>query len=239
MKKMGFFISIVLVLFSMAACSLFNTGPDEEIEILQNQVDALSTQNALLIEGSENENTQTSGGETSSQEESSPQVNIPTPTLESLPTAPVQAGQPISFDGWRLTVSPSVEAGEDSDASAASGTWSYIKITLSITNTTNQDKILRWIKGSIILEDDLGNTYPFLMPYSLKTCRQNYENLNSTSQLTLNAGESQEIESDIFWCWYPFKLPFFEGPIDINANSLILTVNDLGPFTGIQFIIDL
>lgn len=241
MKKYFFTSTIFLLSILLTACSIVGTSSNnKEVEILKNRVDTLSTQNAILMtERESNFVDKESPSDNISQEDVDSEIFIPTPTLESMPTEPIQAGEPISFDGWRLTVSPTIKAGEDWEPSASSGTWSYIKVTLFITNTTNQDRIFRWVKSGLTLYDDLGNSYLPLMPFSVKGCRENYANLNGTSQLTLSSDKRQEIYNNVFWCDHPYTYPFFEGPIDINASTLILSVNNFGPFNDLQFLIDL
>jgi hypothetical protein len=234
MKKI---ICILLIAISLLISSCSNSKQDSEISILQTQnallaeqiniqknsnnnaeISALQTQNSLLSAQQSNE--------TINQEQnSSEEFIIPTATLESLPTYPIEAGTPIIYDGWAITLLPEFEFDDEN-----------IRIFISIRNLGERQRSFRYIKWDLNLQDDLNNIYE--KDIGSSDC---YDLMKTSSQTIINEGDSKTFSSWRLghWACDYNNLQQFTGPIPVNAKQLIVTIDNWGPFSGIQFFIDL
>ena len=225
---------IIFFIFALSINACFSLGNNAEVEALQAQVDALATQNAILLE----EN-QTSGiGDLTGEVDAPapPDINQDSPseavipTAETLPEGPVPAGTTVIYDGWALTLSNEIKINEDK-----------IHLTFVVRNITDHTKVFRYVKRGVTLQDNMGHTFPFYMASS--SCKSNPDNINITQQISLKSGESVNIinkDSNFGFiervaCEHVDKYPPFEGQIDLNADYLVITLNEWGPFNGVVF----
>ncbi|NSW52548.1 MAG: hypothetical protein HPY85_08610 [Anaerolineae bacterium] len=222
-KLLFFTINIVLFLL-IGGCSLIGSQDQSaEIDMLSDQIAALSTQNALLVQ-SMNADDNTASGSIGSQsttptEQPTPVVVL-TPTRESLPTEPVMAGKLITYDGWSLMVSENF--GTDSRGN--------VYITTYVKNLEDNDRVFRYTNAAIKVFDDLGNEFKAASEKCLYDIRN----------LTIDGEEQSEISSFQLYtnCATP-GFAYFIGPIPLESGHLIVHFENFGPFTGIDVIIDL
>jgi len=145
-----------------------------------------------------------------------------TPTMESLPTGPVPAGTTVFYDGWALTLADTVSTDDD-----------QIFLALTVRNMGEKERVFRYVKNGITLQDNLGNQFPFDMSFFL--CDRYPENINLTIQLTVGGEKTQSISSDSYGCSWDYYFPPFNGRISLDAEYLIVTINNWGPFNGVVF----
>lgn len=230
---------IIYLVSSLSVLSLFATScgsaSNEYTQELKNQVSALETQNALLLD---NQNAVSSNAADNGVNAPQPPSNntnaqliTATPYVESLPLSPVQAGIPIMFDGFALTLSNEIETGK----------WNgeeYFTLSFTLRNISGQTRVFRYIKSGVAVSDNLGNRYSFSL--SDTDCVESPDNIHLTQQLTLKSGESMNINSsDWLGCWQNNYIPPIKGVLPITVNQLIVTINNWGPFNGVTFILDL
>ncbi len=234
--------SLVLLLI-LAACSILQpnnnlTQADQaQISALetqnalllgnQDQISALETQNAILLanQNANQPSPQNTPGslQVPAAPTSAPVSALPTnpPVVETLPTEPVPAGQPISYDGWVLTVDPNISMWENG-----------IRFRIIIRNLWDTSRIFRYQNDGLILSDNLGNIY--------KPGEYCYiEDLRFPKNREVKGEESVEITSDWNSCADPRYIQEFEGPIALNAKQLILRFEKFGPFDNVEVFFDL
>ncbi len=190
---------------------------------LQNQVYVLQTQNALL----QTQNAQPSNSleiPAAPDTNSSTEIQIATSTPESLPTSPVPAGQPVTFDGWSVTVSKEIVT--DYDA---------FGVKFIIRNLGESDRIFRYQMAGVTISDDLGNTY---QPTEDYLCE---ENMFTTKNFSIKGGETDNIFSPSGYrnCHEENGLQQFQAPISIDAKQLLVHLEKFGPLDNVTFVIDL
>jgi hypothetical protein len=156
-----------------------------------------------------------------------PQITINTPTPESLPTGPVMAGTPITYDGWSMTVSKDIRFNPT--------TWG---LTIYVRNTEEFDRVFRFTNSAVQAQDDLGHVYNY-DKYSY--CEEYHHQVKN---LQIKAEQSKTISSSSPGvrennCNQPGGINRFEGPIPLEASKLIIRFDNFGPFTGVEVIIDL
>jgi hypothetical protein len=199
--------------------------PSNDNALLQEQVYALQTQNALLEEKSND-----SSGE--SQEEVVPQppvaeeaeLTIETREPETLPTEPVMAGTSINYQNWSLIVSRDIKVTNSGN----------IIITIYVKNLSKDDKIFRFTNSAVTLKDNLGNVFPHTFEYS--HCEKVFDEVKN---LTIKGEGSATIKSDRYYCENSNQIDSYVGPIPIEASQLIVHFENFGPFSGVNVIIDL
>lgn len=220
------------VCFLVTACGSTN---DQYTQQLQAQVSALQTQNALLAAAQNNSSTNSNGNSQAtpvpSSSDSGSQVNVVTATAEALPTSPVQAGIPVIYDGWALTLSPEI----------STGIWNYeehFKLTFTVRNLGDQARVFRYIKSGVTVTDDLGNSYPFSL--ADESCDSTPDNLYLPQQITIDSGDTVNIYS-MKWdgCSSSEVLPPFKGVLPVNASQLTISINNWGPFNNVVYYLDL
>lgn len=227
-------IILVGLAILLSACSLLGSGNDQEVEALQEQIDQMATQNARLqsqIESSGDEGIQAPPPPAG---DSQPDVNVITPTPEALPTNPVAAGVPITYDGWRLLVNKNIEI----DKWESKSPTPVIYLTIVVENLGMENRVFRFSNSAISLRDDLGNNYAAFPGYELYgyDCEKEFYTLKN---LTIRGEKSVTLEGSPMACEHDEFFQAFEGPIPAETNQLILMFNDFGPFTGIEVVIDL
>lgn len=218
---------VLLASLFLPACGQADNN-QEEVAALAAQVHALETQNALLQQPKDT-NTQNPANQAAPQVPPPPaqaQSQLPptsAPIEETLPSSPVPAGEPVSYDGWVMTVDPSIKIDTDSS----------FMVTILVRNTSPNSRIFRYQNASIQVSDDKGNKYD-----PAKEC---FEAMKIVKNFEIETGEVGEIFSNRYtiWCDSNNTLPPYIGPIAQNADRLILTFDNFGPFTDIQVFIDL
>lgn len=231
MKRIIRVVILFVHLILMAACIVNPGDNSEEVNALQQEISLLETQNALLQDGSDN--SAPSPPTNSSQSE----VEIVSPEEELLPSSPIQAGVPIVYGGWSMTVSQELTIFQNDD---------YWGITIYIRNMGDVNRIFRFTNSGVTAKDNLGNVYEMANPWigSIAgvdglTCEESHY---SVKNLEVGAGESEEIRSasgGYHRCTKDDGLHMFEGPFPISVSSLILHFEDFGPFSGVDVVIDL
>jgi hypothetical protein len=189
-------------------------------------VSALETQKAVLL-ANQNTNQENPQDDPGVQVPPAP-TDIPAaavPTLpaivDTLPSGPVLAGQPISYEGWSMTVDPNIEVrGEN--------LW----FTIHIRNLKETSRIFRFQDRSVTLHDDIGNQY-----FTRSDC-QPY--LNTIKNLAVDAATTTTVSTGGY-CYMENaeRIPEFIGPIALNAKQLILRFTNFGPFNNIEVFFEL
>jgi hypothetical protein len=223
-------VFIILTLF-VTACS---PKDNEYTQQLESQINALETQNALLIENQNqavNLSNATSDVPLPPAESNSNPVMVSTPTLEALPTTPVAAGIPVIYQGWALTMSPELKTGK----------WNgdeYFAISFTLRNLGEQSRVFRYVKSGVSVVDNLGNSYEFSL--SDENCKSSPDHIHLPQQITIEAGDSINIEgSDWLGCWENDNIPPIKGVLPVSASQIIVTITDWGPFNGVTYYLDL
>lgn len=225
-KRYTSYIYLIIILLFLTACSTPQSD-DNQNQALQAQLSALETQNALLLTN------QTASQQDPSEQRSSIQVphaptDIPAaviPTLPSvvdtLPSGPVPAGQPISYEGWSMTVDPNIEVRGDN-------LW----FTIHIRNLKETSRIFRYQDRSVTLFDNTGNQY-----FTRPDCVQY---LDTIKNLAVEASSSASVSTGGY-CYMENvgRIPEFIGPVALNAKQLILRFTSFGPFNNIEVFFEL
>ncbi|MBI9046904.1 MAG: hypothetical protein JEZ06_20630 [Anaerolineaceae bacterium] len=233
-------VLITFFLFLTVACALTD-GSDGDTEALQQQVSALETQNALLQDQSSSEN-EVQAPQTSENNEvqvpapptvePAPQVNQVEPTVEALPSEPVEAGKPVIYDGWALTVSKEIETGDNMRIGE------FIQVKVFLRNLGDTDRVFRYTNSSVTMQDNLGNVYDSCLEE--ECCQEMYHNVKNYN---VPANESVDFIPMFYYDWCDCEkdsvLPPFEGPIALDASQLIVHFEKFGPFSGVDVVIDL
>lgn len=208
----------------MSACSILGGGVDEDIEALQEQINQMATQNALLLEQVEGSSEEDVQAPPPPDEESQPQVSMATSTPESLPDQPVPAGVPIIYDGWSITVSKEIDV----------SSYGRFGLTIFVRNLGETKRTFRFMNASVSVKDNLGNIYEYV---NTPTCEQVHYDVKN---MEVDGEDSETVYSmSLIHCDSVHSIDVFQGPIPIEAEQLIITFQDFGPFTGIEVIIDL
>ena len=116
----------------------------------------------------------------------------------------------------------------------------FLIVIFTVRNIGEKSRVFRYIKSGITVVDNLGNNYDFLLTQN--QCREEPDNIHLTQQLTIEAGESINIEGYADWGWgcsFNYYFPPFKGVLPLNADQLIISVNDWGPFNDVEFVLDL
>ena len=217
---------ILLIIFVMLITSSCLFGDNNDTLALRDQVSALETQNALLQK--ENDTNDSSFNDVEAPlppatEEIS--VVIEEPVEQSLPTEPVLAGQPIIYDGWSITVSKELIF----DSGSSFG------ISILVRNLGDSDRVFRYNLAGVTIFDDQGKQY---MPTSDSLCE---EHMYITKNLSVRSEKTETIKTAYGFrnCHVEDGLQHFQGPIAIEANSLLIHFENFGPLSGVDFVIDL
>lgn len=221
-KKVGLILfAIIVFVFGLVSCS--SNSKDQSTADLEAQVAALQTQNALL----QAQNDQKSDSlliPDAPNTNSGPEIIMATPTDESLPTSSVPAGQPITYDGWAITVSKEVVID-----------YEAFGITFIVRNLGESDRVFRYQLAGVTITDDLGNAY---QPTDDSICE---EYMYITKNLSISGNDSEQIytPSGFRNCHSENGLQQFSGPISINAKQLFIHLDNFGPLSDTSYVIDL
>ncbi|HAF49036.1 MAG TPA: hypothetical protein DCL08_07335 [Anaerolineaceae bacterium] len=226
-------VIIIVVALSIAACNA-SGGASAEVEALQQQVDALATQNAILLEERQDSANGNVSGEVDApappESDTAPQIAINTPTPESLPTEPVKAGTPITYEGWSMTVHPEIIS---CDPGGDFHSWGF---KIFIRNLSETGRFFRYTMAGINIRDNIGNTYDYAKGNSI------YEYLNDVKNLNVPGESSATISSGRDSTRYFSRnnnIQAYVGSIPLEASQMIISFDNFGPFTGVEVIIDL
>jgi len=220
-------VIIIIIALPIVAC-IASGGDSAEVEALQQQVDALATQNAILLEERQDSANDNDSGELDAPAPPSrnqdTQIEIADPTPETLPDEPVPAGKAVIYDGWAITVKPEI-------LTYRGNKWA---IEVFIRNLGETSRIFRYVNAGITASDNLGNTYDIAPEFCIEH-HQTVKNLN------IPEGDSTSI-SPGYWgneCVSNDGIHQFKGPIPLEASKLIIGFDDFGPFNDVEVIIDL
>jgi hypothetical protein len=226
-------IIIFACLFALVsiACGLGtqNRNSQEEVVVVTVVVTASPVKTSLSEKDSGN------GDDVAPQtSQSALQEPIPTSTPVGIrnPTGIVSAETPILADDFQLTVSKELEI----DTINNYKNPQVIGVKIVVFNTSGSQKIIRFNRAAFSLSDDSGNQYSAVTEGDMEVY---YRPL----QKSLKPGEALEIESEFQWPndrWGNLLyIPYFQGPISPQAQSLILTIENFGPFPSLKVGIDL
>jgi hypothetical protein len=227
-NKAQFIFIVIGIMISVMACASGGQS-NPEVEALQEQVNALATQNALLVEKIEDSSSGSASGEADAPQppagDLEPQVAMSTPTPESLPTEPVKAGTPIIYDGWSMTVAPEI-------ISRGGGTWG---IKIYVRNLGDTSRVFRYTMASITLRDNIGNSFKY-------QGSEIYQYLDVVRNINISGqGSIKLISGSPYSRYWHFddQIQSCAEPIPLEASQIIIGFDNFGPFTGVEVIIDL
>ena len=141
--------------------------------------------------------------------------------LSQLPQA-ARAGEPVNYANWTLTVNPEISASDN-----------RISISFAVKNWSDDPQIFRYTPNTLLVYDDLGNSYPL----SLGRCEPDVP--YNARQITVDPDDEIFFESDRSWCSSPNDLPQFSGVIPLEAQKLYVNMSGFGVFQNITFVIEL
>ena len=224
-----FLASVIL----LSSCTFLQQDRTDELDKLQEQVNALATQNALLQEQLSSSAEETLEAPPPPQGNEPGQAPVATPYPESLPTEPVPAGVPTVYNGWSMIVSKELVI---LDSGEAWGIEVYVK------NLRDTDRVFRFINAGLTPRDDLGNIYEYLNDSSsgVSHCEAyRYEVKN----LEIEADNALSIRSSYSGWWNKCdendSFDWWTGPIPLQASQIIVLFEDFGPFDNVEVVIDL
>jgi hypothetical protein len=151
---------------------------------------------------------------------SRPEVPAPvTPPGMENPAGPIQAGTPVTAEGFSLVVKDGFDTYGDK-----------IGVTVVVQNTGDRVRLFRYQYAAIVLQDDVGNAY--------RSAAEGKSSFYETIQFEVKPGEAVVLEPASSYNNKTY-IPRFVGPISPQANKLIVSINGLGPFAGLEVEIDL
>lgn len=241
-KKIKTSLASCVLFVVLAACSILQPK-DGQTQANQAQISALETQNALLLRNqdqisaletqnaillAQNANQQSPQNIPGSLQVPAAPTDVPVsvlptnpPVVEILPTEPVPAGQPISYEGWSMTVDPNIQV-------IRANLW----FSIYIRNLKETSRIFRYQDRSVTLFDNIGNQY-----FTSPDCVQY---LDTVKNLTVEASSSASVSTGGF-CYMESvgRIAEFMGPVALNAKQLILRFDNFGPFNDIEVFFEL
>lgn len=240
-KAKIFQIQILSIVTAMLiiSCSANNANNDNEIQLLKDQVNLLGTQNAILSQPGTSPENQLSSEEVQAPppplNEQVTQIDLITPTPDTLPAGPVPAGEPILYQGWALTVSKELIIYEHKDA------WG---ITIFLRNMGDTKRVFRFKNSGITAIDTLGNVYEMSTNVSVaglgsESCEVTY---HSVKNIEVRDDSILEISSGKLGytnCSLEDGIHAFEGPIPLDVSQLIIHFEEFGPYHDVDVTIDL
>lgn len=238
-NKLQILILAIVAAGLIISCTANNVNNDNDIQLLKDQVNLLSTQNAILSQPGI-----TAENRPSSEEVQAPapplneqvtQIDLITPTPDTLPSNPVPAGEPIIYQGWALTVSKELIIYEHKDA------WG---ITIFLRNMGDTKRVFRFNNSGITARDTLGNVYEMSTNVSVaglgsENCEVTY---HSIKNIEVRADSIVEISSGKLGytnCSLEDGIQAFEGPIPLDVSQLIIHFEEFGPYHNVDVMIDL
>lgn len=165
---------------------------------------------------------------------------LPTPTEHGVtnPQGILPAGMPVIQDNYVMVV----------DVSGMTIDGDYIGFDIQLRVLGEVAKLFRYNAASIILEDDLGNRYDYLIKAGFGT-RCTESDIYKAKQILVEPGEKVIIEpnsgmmfsSYFWWCLDDNDryVPGYTGQIPPEAKALILKFEGFGPFSGFGYQFDL
>lgn len=141
--------------------------------------------------------------------------------LSALPAA-VKAGESVAFAGWEIAVDPDIKVNDDK-----------LSFAFTLKNWNDSNQVLRYKPNTIIVYDDLGNSYPV----HLGSCDADLPYLNR--QVSFDPYGKVHFSSNFSWCDRETSIPTFFGVVPVNAKHLYLHLEDFGVFKNITFVFDL
>lgn len=165
---------------------------------------------------------------------------LPTPTEHGVtnPQGILPAGMPVIQDNYVMVV----------DVSGMTIDGDYIGFEIQLRVLGEVAKLFRYNASSIILEDDLGNRYDYLIKSGFGT-RCTESDIYKAKQILIEPGEKVIIEpnsdmmfsSYFWWCLdnHDEYVPGYTGQIPPQAKALILKFEGFGPFSGFGYKFDL
>ena len=106
-----------------------------------------------------------------------------------------------------------------------------VGVTIVIHNTSDRVRLFRYQYAAIVLQDDVGNVY--------RSAAEGKSSFYETIQFEVEPGEVVVLEPANAYSNSRTYIPRFIGPISPQATKLIVGINGLGPFTGLEVEIDL
>jgi len=141
--------------------------------------------------------------------------------LNQLPQA-AKAGTSIAYANWELTISPEIDVDDN-----------RIAFNMVLKNWNNNQQTFRYKPNTIVVYDDLGNTYQFF----IGNCEPDIPYLDR--QITFEPYEEVEFESKRSWCSRAYNLPLYSGVIPQEAKKIYFHLEQFGVYQNITFVIDL
>ena len=204
-------ITLVLLIITAVSCTFSSGNNDQDIQELKNQIDALSTQNAKLLEQNHSSELSAPPPPVSNTD---PQVTLSSPTTNELPKSPVSAGTPIIYQKWSMTVSNELVMFSNYNS------WG-IKIYLRNLGGTN--RVFRFKNSGVTASDNLGNIYK--MDTKISIAGMGNENCETIFQKVKNLEVKNdkliEISSggaNYTHCTRTDGIHMFEGPIPLEVS---------------------
>jgi hypothetical protein len=141
--------------------------------------------------------------------------------LSSIPKAEI-AGKEIAYKGLEYLFDPNISVNEDS-----------LQFHFTIMNWNEDPYLLRYKPKSLVVYDDLGNTYPLV----LGQCDIDLPYLDR--QIEIKAKEEMTFASSRSWCSRGNYLPAFSGNIPLDAKKIYLHLENFGDLNDITIVFDL
>ena len=238
--KLQIIVVTIVATLLLVSCSANNNNNYDEIQMSKEQVDLLSTQNALLAEPGTTSETQSNSGDVQApppplNNDPGTQIELVTPTPDSLPSGPVPAGEPIFYQGWGLTVSKELTIFKHDDA------WG---ITIFLRNMDDTKRIFRFKNSGITARDNLGNVYEMSTNVSVaglgsENCEVTYHSIKNVEVRADTTIEISSGSSPYTYCSREDGIHVFQGPIPFDVSQLIIHFDGFGPYTNVDVTIDL
>ena len=132
------------------------------------------------------------------------------------PGSTISAGSSYSYRGIAVSTHPEVRVYGD-----------RVQVRLIVRNNRDQPYILRFTGNIFHLRDDTGKRYP------LKFWSSSLE--REQQQESLNPNDEHIIEFDFSGYVGATNLGYFQGPIPVNAQYLVFTVDELAGMTNLNW----
>ena len=121
-----------------------------------------------------------------------------------------------------MTISPEIDVDDN-----------RIAFNMVLKNWNNNQQTFRYKPNTIVVYDDLGNTYNFY----LGNCEPDIPFLDR--QITFKPYEEVEFKSTRSWCSRAYYLPLYSGVIPQEAKKIYFHLEQFGVYQNITFVVDL
>ena len=149
-------------------------------------------------------------------------ATVPPQATIDVADGPFPAGVPLLIDDFSLVV--------NNEFSMDHMNW--IHYSLIIKNVGTRTRLLSFQCSAFSMRDNVGNVYGAV--------GADREEFYESRQFDLEPGEALKLTAAASWNWaHRAQIPPFAGPIAPQATSLILQLNGVGPFSGLDVTIDL